>query len=232
GYEILYLRELTNAQEIPPTIRYWTIQQARWAKGFTQNLRKNFRLFWQMAPPKSRIQGVLHLTQYSVPALILINTTSGALLLFFSEIRDFWLVFFALGMLFTIASACGAISYAIALIRAQRPRYFILLIPLFLFWGSGLIIRMALGAMAGLVKKGGEFIRTPKFNLLGDRRPANERMPIDIIFFAEFGYALILLAGTFQAVHLGGSYLTLGLYYSFLLLGTLNLIVSELRHAL
>ncbi|MFW9856091.1 MAG: glycosyltransferase [Candidatus Thorarchaeota archaeon] len=232
GYEILYLRELTNSQEIPPTIRYWTIQQTRWAKGFSQNLRKNFRLFWQTAPPKSRIQGVLHLSQYSVPALILVNTTTGAILLFFPEIRDFRLVFFVLGVLFTIATGCGAISYAIALLRAQRPRYFILLIPLFLFWGSGLIVRMALGAMVGLVKKGGEFIRTPKFNLLGDRRPANERMPIDKIFFAEFGYTLILLAGTFQAVQLGGSYLTLGLYYSFLLLGTVNLIISELRHAL
>ncbi|MHA2202654.1 MAG: glycosyltransferase [Candidatus Hodarchaeales archaeon] len=36
GYEINYLRDVTNLQEIPPTIRCWIIQQSRWSKGILE----------------------------------------------------------------------------------------------------------------------------------------------------------------------------------------------------
>ncbi|MHA1444581.1 MAG: glycosyltransferase, partial [Candidatus Hodarchaeales archaeon] len=45
GYEIVYLMSTVNFQEIPPTIRCWIIQQKRWAKGFSQNIKKNLKRF-------------------------------------------------------------------------------------------------------------------------------------------------------------------------------------------
>ncbi|MFX0149795.1 MAG: glycosyltransferase [Candidatus Hodarchaeota archaeon] len=233
GYDILYLKDITNSQEIPPTIRCWIIQQSRWAKGFSQNLRKNFIQFWMDSRGKSRIQGSIHLTQYFVPLMILLNTSSGSLLLYFSQFKGEFL--FVFGLLFTLAAFLGILAYVIAVVRAKRPLWHILLIPLFLFWGAGLIVRMGLGSLSGLLHKGGEFVRTPKFNLIDDQKiisaSIRENIPLDRIILVELAYIVIICFGLLKSLELGGTYLSQALYYIFLLLSTLNLVFSELLHA-
>ncbi|MHA1972199.1 MAG: glycosyltransferase [Candidatus Hodarchaeales archaeon] len=232
GYEIIYLSNKTNRQEIPPTLRCWIIQQSRWSKGFSQNIRKNLFRFLRNPAGKSRIQGFIHLTQYFIPLMIIINTSSGAILLFFTN--DFILLFFLFGILFSIASLMGIIAYATAILRAKRNSYFILLIPIFLFWGAGLIIRMGVGTVSGLLRKGGVFQRTPKFNLSDSRSKKVDfrvLIPLDRVFFIEIAYILLLAVGVIRAMSLGVSYITQGFYYLFVLISLLNMVSSELFHA-
>ncbi len=233
GYEILYLKNLTNFQEIPPTIRCWIIQQSRWAKGFSQNLRENFSKFWRNSKGKSRIQGSLHLTQYFVPLLIMINTVSGSILLYFNQFHGNY--FFLFGIIFTLAAIFGIVTYGIAIVRGKRPLYFLLLIPLFLFWGAGLVVRMGIGSVEGLLFKEGEFVKTPKFNLLDieKNRDINirKKIPLDKIFFAELVYLVVLILGIIKGLELGGEYIFTVVYYVFLLFSMLNMIFSELLHA-
>ncbi|MFX1286144.1 MAG: glycosyltransferase [Promethearchaeota archaeon] len=234
GYEIVYLRDVTNLQEIPPTLRCWIIQQSRWSKGFSQNFRKNFVLFWRNSYGKSRIQGTIHFTQYFVPVLILINTSTGSLLLYFSQFEGG--MFFIFGILFSIASILGILAYIFAILRAKRPIANIILIPLFLFWGAGLVVRMGLGALNGLWRKGGEFIKTPKFGLSDNYKSKSvnirEKIPLDKIFIAEIIYIGILSLGIIKALELGVSYLSQAVFYIFLLLSMINLVISELLHAI
>ncbi len=235
GYEIVYLRDLLNYQEIPPTLRYWIIQQNRWAKGFSQNLRKNLTLFWQNPNKKSRLQGSIHLTQYFMPLMILLNVSSSSMLLylFFPQINRG--LYFIFGILFTIATMFGIITYLITILRAERPLTFILLIPLFLFWGAGLIVRMGFGTISGLFKKGGKFERTPKFNLIDSQKTngitIREKIPLDKIFLVEIAYMTILCFGLLKGLELGGIFVFQAIFYLFLLLSVLNLVLSELRHA-
>ncbi|MHA1227141.1 MAG: glycosyltransferase [Candidatus Hodarchaeales archaeon] len=232
GYEILYLNNKTNKQEIPPTLRCWIIQQSRWSKGFSQNIRKNLLQFLRNPAGKSRIQGFIHLTQYFIPLMIIVNTSSGTLLLFFSnELNQ---LFFSFGILFSIASLMGIMAYATAILRANRDFYYILLIPLFLFWGAGLIVRMGVGTVTGLFTKGGVFQRTPKFNLSDSRnKKTNLRVliPLDRVFLIEMCYILLLTVGAFRAMSLGAFYITQGFYYLFILVSLLNMVSSELIHA-
>lgn len=233
NYEIIYLSGVTNSQEIPPTIRCWIIQQSRWSKGFSQNIRKNFVSFWRYSRGKSRIQGTIHLTQYLVPLLILINTTTSSILLFFPEFNGNSFAIF--GIFYSIVAILGILAYAISVIRAKRPIRDILLIPLFLFWGAGLVVRMGLGTIHGLIRKGGEFERTPKFNLLDDQKRSSinirERIPLDKVFLAELVYIIIIGLGLFRGLELGGMFLSQVVFYVFLLLSLLNLVSSELLHA-
>jgi len=233
GYDILYLKDITNSQEIPPTIRCWIIQQSRWAKGFSQNLRKNYFQFWQDSRGKSRIQGSIHLTQYFVPLMILLNTSTSSMLLYYSQFQGE--IFFFFGILFTIAVVLGILAYVIAQIRAKRPLWHILLIPLFFFWGAGLIVRMGIGTLSGLWRKGGEFVRTPKFNLIDNQENSitniREKIPLDRIFLAELAYMVIICFGLLKCLELGGTYFSQALYYVFLLLSIMNLVLSELLHA-
>ena len=235
GYEIVYLRDLLNHQEIPPTLRYWIIQQKRWAKGFSQNLRKNLILFWQNPNETSRIQGSIHLTQYFVPLMIFLNAISSSMLLylFFPQINKE--LYFIFGMLLTIATVCGIFSYLIAILRAERPLTFILLIPFFLFWGAGLIVRMGFGTIKGFFEKGGKFERTPKFNLIDSQKikkiKVREKIPLDKFLLVELVYMLILCFGTIKGLELGGIFILQALFYFFLIMSVLNLVLSELRHA-
>jgi len=233
GYEILYLKDTANAQEIPPTLRCWIIQQSRWSKGFSQNLRKNYYHFLKKNNNKSRIQGTLHLTQYFAVLLILVNTISSSILLYFPQFDGD--TYFIFGILFSISSIFAIITYMVTVLRAKRPLWHILLIPLFLFWGAGLIVRMGIGTISGLFRKGGEFVRTPKFDLSNSKEKSvisiREKIPLDKILLAELAYMIILFLGLFKGLELGGSYLSQVIYYLFLLLSLANLVISELLHA-
>jgi len=234
GYEIIYLRDITSLQEIPPTIRCWIIQQSRWAKGFSQNLRKNFILFWKNARGKSRIQGTIHFTQYFVPVFIIINTSTSSVLLYFPQFKGE--MFFIFGLLFSIAAIFGVLAYIFAILRAKRPVTNIILILLFLFWGAGLIVRMGLGALNGLWRKGGEFVKTPKFGLSDNYKSSSiiirEKIPLDKIFIAEIVYIGIIWLGMMKALELGISYLSQVAFYLFLLFSMINLVISEILHAM
>ena len=237
GYEIIYLTKLVNYQEIPPTIRCWIIQQSRWAKGFSQNIRKNFKRFLRSsrgAPRFQTIQGIIHLTQYFVPLMIVVNSITGICLLYSSTWDATVFTFF--GLLFSIATVCGVATYTIAILRAGRQWWDTLLVPLFLFWGGGLIIRMGVGSIDGLLRKGGTFERTPKFNLSNDIR-SNEKqirefIPLDKTFLLEIIYILILFFGILKTISLGGTFLFTSIYYVFVALSMLNLVISEILHSI
>ncbi len=233
GYEILYLRDTTNAQEIPPTIRCWIIQQSRWSKGFSQNLRKNYIEFIKNNNGKSRIQGTFHLTQYFVPLFILLNTSTSSILLYFPQFDVNKVSIF--GILFITVTIFAIITYMITVIHAKRSMVYMFFIPLFLFWGASLIVRMGLGTISGLFRSGGEFVRTPKFNLSNAKKNDSinirEKIPLDSVFLAELAYIIILSFGLIKGLEIGVSYVTQILYYVFLLCSMLNLILSELMHA-
>lgn len=231
GYEIIYLCNVTNSQEIPPTLRCWIIQQSRWSKGFSQNIRKNFNSFWRNSRGKSRIQGTLHQTQYLVPLLILIVTITSTFMLFFPEYDSNLMVIF--GILYSIAATLGIIAYMISVIRTKRPIKDILLIPFFLFWGAGLIVRMGLGTLNGFFRKSGEFKRTPKFNLSNEKKgiTTREKIPLDRVFLAELAYIVIIGLGLLKGMELGGLFLSQVVFNLFLLLSLINLAFSEILHA-
>ena len=233
GYEIIYLSNVTNFQEIPPTLRCWIIQQSRWSKGFSQNIRKNYASFLRNSRGKSRIQGTIHQTQYLVPLLILVITLTSSLLLFYPEFDGNLLSIFSI--FYSIAATLGIFAYMIAIQRANRPIKDVLLIPLFLFWGAGLIVRMGLGTINGFIRKGGVFERTPKFDLTDDEKRISidirEKIPLDMVFLAELAYAVIIGLGLLKGIELGGLFLFQVVFYSFILLSLLNLLFSELIHA-
>ncbi len=236
GYEIIYLSSIVNLQEIPPTIRCWIIQQGRWAKGFSQNIKKNLKNFLQysISPPSwLTIQGIIHLTQYLVPLMILVNTVTTIILLYSSSFEGGFLS--TLGVFFTFSAICGVLAYSYAIVRGDRSFWDILLIPLFLFWGAGLVIRMGVGVIDGFFRKSGVFERTPKFNIASPQFHSKEmirqNIPIDKIFFLEILYIFILLTGIMKTLSLGGLYVINAIYFIFLMLSTTNLVLSEVLHS-
>ena len=237
GYEIVYLTSTVNLQEIPPTIRCWIIQQKRWAKGFSQNIKKNlkrFLIFSFKSPSWLTIQGIIHLTQYLVPFMIIINTVTTVMLIYTPSFEGG--LFSIIGVLFSFSVICGVLAYSFAIVRGDRSLWDILLIPLFLFWGAGLVIRMGVGVIDGFLRTSGVFERTPKYNISKDQNNSEtinrQHIPIDKIFFLEILYILVLLAGILKTLILGGFFIFSTFYFVFLLLSTANLVLSEVLHSI
>lgn len=233
GQNILYLQDITVKQEITPTLRNWAIQQTRWSQGFSQNFRSKFLTILTKGHNKSKFQGIIQLSAYYLPLLLLINLISGVFLLFIPNTDLF--IIKLLGSVLGIVSFCGLFVYAVAINRAGRSKFDILLIPLFLFWGSSLIIRISFGAVKGFFRNSGEFIRTPKFNLNNEKTKNSlikTKIPLDAIIIVEILVFVILSIGFVKSLEIGLSMVFTSLFYGFIVLSIFFLLISNITHSL
>lgn len=169
AWEIIFLRDVTVPQEIPPTFPDIRIQQVRWGIGGTQCFRKHF---WAVLTDKNmtrrmKLQGFLQLSVYWIYPLLVLNVTSASLLLLFGGTwpQDllFLSIYFASG-----AAAIGAwSSYLLMLLRTELSvKKELPYIPLLGIIGFGLAISMTAAVIKGFFRKGGKFERTPKHRLV------------------------------------------------------------------
>ncbi len=167
GWRCLYLPDVAVPAEIPPQLAAYRQQQARWAKGSTQNLLRHGAALWRN-PAQSyarKIMGTLHLGQYLTHPLLLI------LVLLFP-----WLL--ATGALqrvplapFGLAGLAAPLVYG----ASQRQLYGdwprrLLAFPVLMGVGTGLALSNSLAVLAALRGEPNEFRRTPKFDRVAWQR--------------------------------------------------------------
>jgi cellulose synthase/poly-beta-1,6-N-acetylglucosamine synthase-like glycosyltransferase len=164
GWECLYLPHVESPAEVPPQITAFKRQQARWAQGSVQTLRKlavpilrSRRLAW-----RQKAMALVHLSSYLAhPLMVLLLLISLPLLLVPDSMR---LQLNGLGL----ACLGPPLVYVISLQRLypdwlRRLRAF----PMLALVGVGIAWGNTLAAWRGLTRWGGTFVRTPKFSLEG-----------------------------------------------------------------
>lgn len=163
-WKAAYLRDIVVPGEIPPTIEDYRIQQRRWAKGSIQCSKLLFRdVLDSDLNIRQKIQSILHLNGYSVYlwTILLMLLSVPAMLLNAKTIPD------ALGAIGLIGAISHIAIYLILLRKNQTPKLGFTSDFLFLFITSlGLSLECSLAVIRGLLKQGGEFQRTPKYNLV------------------------------------------------------------------
>ncbi len=230
---VQYVPQVTVLQEIAPTLTLWGIQQTRWSRGFAQNIRLHFKDVLTRTHGKNRFQGAIQLTAYLVPFFLLLNIIFGALLLFspdYTTISSFLIV---LNISLAVVSISGLIVYSIAIRRAGRPFWHVILIPLFLFWGTSLLVRIFFGVVQGFFRYGGEFKRTPKFDLYKEESKKSYtriKMPIDATVFIEFIFLLFIGIATIKTIELGFQMILGTFFYLYVFLSMLLMFVSNITH--
>ncbi len=230
---ILFLPHITVLQEIAPTLSLWGIQQTRWSRGFSQNLRLHFKDVLTKDHKKNRFQGAILLTAYMIPFFLLLNIVFSSLLIFSSDYNSIssFLIIFNSGL--AVVSIAGFIVYSVAIIRAKRPLWHIILIPLFLFWGTSLIIRIFFGIIQGFFKNGGEFKRTPKFDLFKpEAKKTNTRVkiPKDGTIFIEIIFLLFIGVTIIKTLILGFQMILATIFYTYVFSSMLLMFFSNLTH--
>lgn len=194
GWQPCYCNEIVAPAEIPPQLIAFRRQQARWAQGSIQTLcklqRRVWRGPWSLA---ARIFGLIHLGSYLVhPLLLTLLLVSLPLMILGVDPAPHLTVL-------SLASLGPPLLYAIAQ-RSLHPQDWLArwaYLPLLTLLGTGLSLNNTVAVSRGLLGRGGQFLRTPKFHLesTGDRwQRSNYRLPLDGIWFGElalFGYALL-----------------------------------------
>lgn len=164
GWRALYLPDVSAPAELPPLISAFKAQQARWAKGASQCLRK-------LAGPicrsrhlslAAKLLALLHLSGYwNQPLLLLMILLTLPMVLTDPSFSDFTLW---LGGLASVPP----LLYVLGQMHLHRDwlRRSLVYPALMLVW-VGLSWSLTLAVFDGLLRWGGPFVRTPKFQIDG-----------------------------------------------------------------
>ncbi len=159
GWRFLYLKDVVVPGELPPQMAAYKQQQARWAKGSTQCLTYILPPLWRsrFSLPQ-RVMATLHLCQYFPhPFMLILLLLTPPLLLTHTLQR------MPLGLL-GLAGLWPPLVYLVS----QRTLYTdwarrLLAFPVLLALGTGVAWNNTQAVISGLIGRGGEFQRTPKF---------------------------------------------------------------------
>ncbi len=203
GWSALYLADLTAPAEVPPQLMAFKRQQARWACGSVQTLRKLAAPVWASGwPLVKRVAALIHLGNYLVhPMLLLLAITLVMLTL--TNTRPP-----AMLAALSLASFGPPILYAVSqrILHSNRWLRNWSVIVLLSMFGIGLSVGNTAAVAQGLRSNGGEFARTPKFRVMNPDDPwraSAYRLRVDRQLIAEVAMALFCVLGVATAVRNG-----------------------------
>lgn len=207
GWSTLYLPDVDAPAELPAQMEAFKRQQARWAQGSVQCLRKlTPRILRSDLRWYQKLMALVHISGYlSQPLIILLLLTMLPLLWTGQATPSFLLTL-------VFASAGPPLLYAVAqaaLYRDWKRRF--LYLPALLAVGAGMTWSTTKAVWQGLTSWGGVFKRTPKFRIEGRAGLWNGnayRLPSDWTVLGEialFVYAVLtagvaLLRGQYAAL--------------------------------
>jgi cellulose synthase/poly-beta-1,6-N-acetylglucosamine synthase-like glycosyltransferase len=161
GWQSLYLPDVDAPAELPPQMEAFKRQQARWAQGSTQCLRKLApRILRSDLTNRQKLMALIHISSYlTQPIMILLLLTTLPVLWFpqpaSSVLGGLWVVSLGTPFLYFIAESKLYRDWG------KRLLYFPILAAVF----AGISWSTSLGVWQGLTRWGGTFRRTPKFRL-------------------------------------------------------------------
>lgn len=199
GWRCRFLPEVDCPAELPPQVLAFKQQQARWARGSAQCLRKLALplLASRRVGPLQKLLGLLHLSGYLIhPLLILLLLLTPVTLLVPSPLGE---VSRLLGPL-CLGPILVYCTGQWALYRDWKRR--LLAFPVLVLIGTGIAWGNTVAILQGLARWGGVFARTPKFHLDGraknwQRSPyrlARDRSVVGEVFLAVYAMATIAMA--------------------------------------
>jgi cellulose synthase/poly-beta-1,6-N-acetylglucosamine synthase-like glycosyltransferase len=209
GWRFIYLPDLVVPGELPTQIAAYKQQQARWAKGGTQCLRRLIIPVWRS--PRltltQRLMATLHLCQYVAHPLMVVMMLLTPPLLLSHSLQKISLG--VLGLVGLIPPIIFVVSQQ-ALYLDWRKR--VLAVPALITLGLGIAWSNARAVVSGLLGHAGEFRRTPKF-ARKTRGNAYALKLNDNLFF-ELLMASYALWGTTIALRVAPAFVPyLGMYF-------------------
>ncbi len=178
GWRGEFVADVAAPAEVPPQLIAFKRQQARWAQGSVQSLRKLGGRVWRSGwPLPKRMAGLIHLGNYLIhPMLLLMLLVTVPIVLLNVQVPA------PLAAL-SLASLGPPLLYAAAQRRLHPQEWLgnFAALPLLMLFGMGLSLGNTRAVWKGLRTEGGDFKRTPKFHVqqrADEWRQSSYRLPV------------------------------------------------------
>lgn len=163
GWKIEYCMDLACPSELPETVPALKTQQFRWAKGSIQCARKLLPRIWRSRLPIScKLEATMHLTGYSISVWMLILGLMSLPMYWINPYAALggWIIVMASLMWLSLMGPPVAHAYSRRTIEGSWSG--VSAGPWLMLLGVGLCINTSIACISGLIRRGGEFVRTPK----------------------------------------------------------------------
>ncbi len=206
GWKFRYFRNVVNPAELPATISAYKSQQFRWCKGSIQTavkliptiLRSKFN--W-----KIKAEAIIHLTNYSVHPLMVINILLTLPLLLLDKWTAYSIYDVGLAVLFGAATllSIGTFGPTFFYVYSQRELYpdwrkRSVFLPILMMIGTGIAVNNTRAWLEAVLGIQSSFKRTPKYGIEDRRDKLKERLkylvPMDKLVFLEIFMGLYCVA--------------------------------------
>lgn len=173
GWGFRYLEGLASPAELPAEINALKNQQYRWNKGAAECARKHLLNMWRQPGPSigTKVHAFFHLMNSSIFIWIVVCAVLSLPLLVFKAHHPEFSTWFHFGgvliLSFIVLAALYFTAYRKIDPRAGRLR-FLWLYPAFLSLSMGMSLHNARAVWQGWAGKRTPFVRTPKWNLVGN----------------------------------------------------------------
>ncbi|MCB1178986.1 MAG: glycosyltransferase [Leptospiraceae bacterium] len=205
GWRFRYFKNVVCKGEIPAMISAYKSQQFRWCKGSMQTALKLLPTIWNHKMPwKTKAEAIVHLLNYSVSPLMVINILlTGPVLL-----MEYWTgmkftdlpltLLFVTATLMSIGSAGPIVFYS----YSQKEQYKnwkrrLVYLPILIMVGTGISVVNTRAWIEAIMGIPSGFKRTPKLRIekTGDnlKDKLKYHMPLDLHSILEFGMGIYCL---------------------------------------
>jgi len=170
GWKFKFLNDVTSPAELPSEINALKSQQFRWTKGAIETARKILPKVWRSGLPlEKKIHATFHLSNNIVFPFILLAGILNVPLIFIKH-QGGYETYFAIMAVFVFAFIGSFLFY----LYSQKDVYSdwqrrMLLFPLFMAGSMGFAVNNTKAVIEGLFKKKSEFVRTPKYSVIGKK---------------------------------------------------------------
>jgi cellulose synthase/poly-beta-1,6-N-acetylglucosamine synthase-like glycosyltransferase len=171
GWRFVFLDTLTAPAELPVTVRDFKTQQHRWTMGAIQTARKLLPTVWRAPIPlRCKIEAVFHLlANVCYPLMLAMVLLLGPVCLARAQAPWLGWIWFDLPLLLaTTVSIAGFYVRAERLVGRSWGES-LAMVPALMAVGVGIGLNNSLAVLEGLGRRGGEFVRTPKFGIQSRR---------------------------------------------------------------
>ena len=202
GWRLQYLPDVVAPAELPPLLAAFKRQQFRWAKGSIQCLRKlGGRLLRSSLSPWRKTQGLLHLSGYLIPPLMLAMVLVGLPVILAHDLGTL-----PLGTL-GLAGFAPPVVFALsqwAVYPDWRRRFAYL--PFLVLLGAGVALNNTWAIFEALTGRNSTlFLRTPKFQSEGRQagrvgHAGDYSLPVDWTTWGELALAFYCLVEALVAI--------------------------------
>lgn len=174
GWKFKYLEDVESPAELPVEINAFKSQQFRWTKGAAETAKKTIpEVLKSGMRLDQKIHSFFHLLNSTVFICVLISAILSIPMLWIKHNNPEFKYYFHFASLFLISLLILGIMYWETLridhtSRKKKLKVFFAQFPVFLSVMMGLSLHNSLAAIEGLLGIKSPFIRTPKFNIIGN----------------------------------------------------------------